>query len=204
MAENRSRTVRDIYERTFLPVGRLLAKTGVSANMLSVLSLLTAGVCTYLFWIQQLLWGIFFLLLAGFIDMLDGSVARATGQQTRFGAVLDHTLDRYAEFLFLLGFGLGGYVEFHWIYIAFFSMIMASFVRAKAESIGGLESCAGIGIERKEKIALLVVGAGLTFWYPDLGFPWKNPLTIAVLLLTILSQLAVLLRLRYTYQHADQ
>lgn len=196
MDENRSSRVRAKYEQVLLPVGRLLAKTGVTANALSVLSLITAGVCTYFFWIHQLIYGIVFLILASIIDMLDGSVARATGQLTRFGAVLDHTLDRYVEFLFLLGFGLGGYVPFPLIYFAFFSMIMASFVRAKAESVGGLESCAGIGIERKEKLTLLALGAILTFWH-------KDALTIAVLFITILSQLAVLLRLRYTYQHAD-
>lgn len=197
MGEDQSSRVREKYERTLLPVGRLLAKTGISANALTLLSLLTACVCAYFFWNRQLFWGIFFLLLTGFVDMLDGSVARAKGQSSHFGAVLDHTFDRYAEFLFLLGFGLGGYVSFLWIYITFFSMIMASFVRAKAESVGGLESCAGIGIERKEKIALLTLGAGLTFWYPD-------ALTIAVLLLAFLSQVAVLQRLRYTYQHADR
>lgn len=197
MDENRCSRVRAKYEQALLPVGRLLAKTGVTANALSVLSLVTAGVCTYFFWIHQFIYGIVFLILASIIDMLDGSVARATGQLTHFGAVLDHTLDRYVEFLFLLGFGLGGYVSFPLIYFAFFSMIMASFVRAKAESVGGLESCAGIGIERKEKLTLLALGAILTFWY-------KDALTIAVLFITILSQLAVLLRLRYTYQHADR
>jgi len=194
MGDNQESSVREKYEQALLPVGRLLAKTGISANALTALSLLTAAVCTYFYWRRELLWGLFFLILAGFVDMLDGSVARAKGQSSPFGAVLDHTSDRYAEFLFLLGFGLGGYVSFLWIYVTFFSMIMASFIRAKAESVGGLESVAGIGIERKEKLAILTLGSLLTIKYPE-------ALTIAVILLAILSQIAVLLRLRYTYQH---
>ncbi len=208
MGKNSGSSLRAWYERIFLPVGRLIAKTGISANVLTSFSLLTAIVCAFFFWRQQLFLGIFFLLFTGFVDMLDGSVARATGQSSRFGAVLDHTLDRYAEFFFLLGLGLGEYVEFHWIYIAFFSMIMASFIRGKAESVGGLDSVAGIGIERKEKVGIIILGAALTYWYPTLPSPWpaflKNPLTIAVLLLAILSQYAAFLRLRYTYQHADK
>ena len=50
--------------------------------------------------------------------MLDGAVARATSTATRFGAVYDHVLDRYAEFAILLGIGLGGFVDWIWVIFA--------------------------------------------------------------------------------------
>ena len=46
---------------------------------------------------------IFFLLLSGYLDTLDGSLARHQGKSTPKGAVLDITSDRLVEFCVILG-----------------------------------------------------------------------------------------------------
>jgi len=135
------------------------------------------------------------LLASGFVDMLDGAVARATGSATRFGAVYDHVLDRYAEFAVLLGVGFGGLVNWVWVIFCLFGMVMASFTRAKAESVGGLSSCA-VGIaERQEKIALLFIGSVLQPILPV-------ALIAAVIIVGLLSHITVVQRLFYTFKHA--
>ena len=210
---------RQSYERIMLPVGRALGRTGITPNMVTVFSLIMAAITAYIFYLGDLLLGTLFIVLTAFVDMLDGNIARATGKTTKYGAVLDHTLDRYAEWFFYLGIMLGGFLPWGWGYFTLFAMIMASFTRAKAESIGGLEKCT-VGIaERQEKLILLILGILLLYYYPAswmqiLGyFPayvqnffiyWDivNPLTLIVVIIGILSHITVIQRLNYTKKNA--
>jgi CDP-diacylglycerol--glycerol-3-phosphate 3-phosphatidyltransferase/archaetidylinositol phosphate synthase len=158
-------------------------------------SLLISGLAGVAYAFKSPLIGALGLLLSGFVDMLDGAVARATGATTRFGAVYDHVLDRYAEFAILLGIGLGGLVDWLWVFFSLFGMVMASFVRAKAESVGGLKSCT-VGIaERQEKIILLLVGSLVQ---PFVSFA----LLVCVIIVGLLSHVTVVQRLHYTFKHA--
>jgi len=125
--------------------------------------------------------------------MFDGAVARATGKTTRFGAVMDHVLDRYAEYLIIMGIVLSNYVDWILGVFALVGMILASFTRAKAESIGGLKSCT-VGIaERQEKLIILIVGSLFSIYH-------VNALSYAVALVGILSHLTVIQRLQYTWK----
>jgi CDP-diacylglycerol--glycerol-3-phosphate 3-phosphatidyltransferase/archaetidylinositol phosphate synthase len=131
------------------------------------------------------------------VDMLDGAVARATGKTTRFGAVYDPVLDRYAEFAVLVGIAVGGFTDWIWAIFALFGMVMASYVRARAESSGGLTSCT-VGIaERQEKILLLLVGSILQ---PFLGFA----LSVCVIIVGILSHVTVVQRLYFTFKQTQR
>ena len=60
------------------------------------------------------------VLLSGLTDIIDGALARRTNQVTKFGGVLDSTLDRLSEAAILIGimaFFLfhAGPAWFHWI-----------------------------------------------------------------------------------------
>jgi phosphatidylglycerophosphate synthase len=187
--------LRARYEAAMRPLGANLARLGARPNTITTLSLvisLGAGMA-YAFMMPVL--GAFGLLASGFVDMLDGAVARASGSATKFGAVYDHVLDRYAEFAVLLGIGLGGLVNWVWVIFCLFGMVMASFTRAKAESVGGLSSCT-VGIaERQEKLVLLFVGSVLQPLVPV-------ALVAVVIIVGLLSHITVVQRLVYTYKHA--
>ena len=175
-----------------LPVGKKLGALGFKPNTITTLSLLVSCLAAVAFFLKLPVIGALGILGSGFVDMLDGAVARATNTTTRFGAVYDHVLDRYAEFAILLGIGLGRFVDWIWVIFTLFGMVMASFVRAKAESVGGLKSCA-VGIaERQEKLILLVIGSFLEPLLP-LALP------ICVVIVGVLSHLTVIQRLRYTF-----
>jgi len=86
-------------------------------------------------------------------------VARLSNLQTKFGAILDSTLDRYAEIAVFLGLA----VYFRWsmtlygVVLALGGSLMVSYVRARAE---GLDTpCKGGLLQRPERLLLLVVGA---------------------------------------------
>jgi CDP-diacylglycerol--glycerol-3-phosphate 3-phosphatidyltransferase len=110
-----------------------------------------------------------FLLLSGLCDVLDGDLARRRGVAGRFGAFLDSTLDRVAEFAYFGGFLYyivnrpGGYSDFMFVVtlVALTGSVLTSYARARAEGLG-FECTVGI-MERPERIALLSVGLFLGY-----------------------------------------
>ncbi len=184
---------RKKYEEAMTPVGRFLGKLGFSPNIFSILSVVAGALCLWFFYSRNLIIGAFLIISTGILDMFDGAIARATGKITKFGGVLDHVLDRYVEYLIVMGIILSGYVDWLWGVFTLFGMIMASFTRAKAESVGGLKNCS-VGIaERQEKLIILIVGTLLSAFYIDI-------LTYAVILVGVLSHLTVIQRLKYTWE----
>jgi phosphatidylglycerophosphate synthase len=212
------------------PVGKAIARTGITPNMITGLTVLVALVSAWFFALGDLIIGLLFMILTVVLDMFDGAVARAAGLASKFGATFDHTLDRYAEFLFMLGLMMGpinavtiswwpynvgdSFIPWFWGFFTLFGMIMASFTRAKAESVGGMESCT-VGIaERQEKLILTIAGILLlaipstNIWIDVLtpipvllGFfvilDITNVLTLCIVIAGILSHITVAQRLVY-------
>jgi phosphatidylglycerophosphate synthase len=131
-----------------MPIGKAIARTGITPNMITGLTVLVALVSAWFFAMGDLLVGLLFMILTVVMDMFDGAVARAAGLVSKFGATFDHTLDRYAEYLFMLGLMIGPisavtipwwpyvvgdtFIPWFWGFFTLFGMIMASFARAKA------------------------------------------------------------------------
>ncbi|MFX0014608.1 MAG: CDP-alcohol phosphatidyltransferase family protein [Promethearchaeota archaeon] len=206
--------VRKRYEAFFAPFGRFLAKTGISPNMISIMSVIASilSCCAYasgsfpnIGKTLGLVTGTLLLGCSSLLDMLDGSLARAKGVAGHFGALLDRTLDRVSEFFFLLGIMAGGYVYPEWVFFCFEGMILASYIRSTAEKRGGLNMDSTTGIfERKEKLSVLALGClieiliyenilGLgDWWFLEFGI-----LALIVLIIGLLSNISAFQRLQY-------
>jgi phosphatidylglycerophosphate synthase len=224
------RAYRKQYEAFFAPLGRKIANFGISADFISYLNLLFSFFTAVAFYYSSannyvfIYVAIIMLTIASFFDMIDGSVARATKEKypdrefKKFGAVLDPAIDRYSEALIVLGIMLSGYVPADWVLFTFVGMIMASYVRARAESLG-MTNCS-VGIERKEKITLLAMGATIQavmiqltqnnifdfssfyFKYPSfIGDFLIGPLALFTLLVGILSHISTYQRLMLAKKH---
>jgi CDP-diacylglycerol--glycerol-3-phosphate 3-phosphatidyltransferase/archaetidylinositol phosphate synthase len=188
--------LREKFQRLMTPLGRALSKTAISPNMITLLSLFTSLLSSYAYSIGRPLEGAVIIVLVGILDMLDGAIARASNRVTRFGATFDHVIDRYAEFFIILGIILGQYVEWTWGIFSLFSMVMASFTRAKAESVGGLKSCT-VGIaERQEKLIIII---GASFCIPLSS----NILQYSIIVIGLLSSVTVVQRLAYTWKKTE-
>lgn len=184
--------LRERYQRVISPIGKVLAKIGISPNAMTFTSLLVAALSACVYALKKPIEGAVLIILTGIVDMLDGAIARSKAKVTRFGATFDHVIDRYAEFFIVLGIAYAGYAHWAYGFFTLFGMLMASFTRAKAESVGGLKSCT-IGIaERQEKLLLLIVGSLLLPFFPE-------ALKYAVILVGILSHITVVQRLHYTW-----
>jgi archaetidylinositol phosphate synthase len=147
-----------------------LAALGLSPNAWTLFSLVPAIAGMAALAMHHLGVGLILFALSGFIDMVDGSVARATGQVSLRGAYVDGVVDRYVELFTCLGLLLYvGRTEFlslpseAWFVLLIFGSIMTSFVRAYADhrglvkDPGVLKSMGGL-LERLERLMLLYVG----------------------------------------------
>lgn len=119
---------------------------------------------------------------AGSFDVLDGEVARRTGNLTKTGAFLDSNLDRISDAILILALIFSGFINFIVGYIIMFLIIMISYIRARSEKEG--VSMKGVGImERAERIVILMIALNVETWiyyFSGLrsGTPWVifNPI----------------------------
>lgn len=187
--------LREKYESSMLPLGKAVGKLGIGPNALSILAAVASVAAAVLYLRGTAILGALVLLGSAFLDMLDGAVARATMTTSRFGSVLDHVLDRYVEYVVVIGIVAGGFASWFWGLFALVGMLLASYSRAAAESVGGLSSCT-VGIaERQEKFLLILAGSFLVAI-------WSSALEYAMILIGLLSHVTVMQRLLYTWRHA--
>ncbi len=199
------------YKKMMLPFGRFIGKMGISPNTISMISAVFAiasatmyafngRVGTFEYW-----WAIGFplMFIAGMLDVVDGSVARAMGKTTKFGQVLDPVMDRFVEFCYLIGIAIGIYTfeplealwpgiatisVAAWCFFSFAGMIFASYSRARGESVAQM-SVESVGImERREKILILMLGNILFIW-------WPVALPIGIILVGLLSFITTIQRM---------
>jgi CDP-diacylglycerol--glycerol-3-phosphate 3-phosphatidyltransferase len=144
------------------PVARGLAGLGLRPNQLSCLGLVCSAAAAVAFAADQRRAGAVCLALAGTLDILDGAVARISGQVSPFGAFLDSVLDRYSDLLALAGLvflftRLGRPEHVVGTLLALIGTVMVSYTRARAES-AGVECRVGF-MERGERMLALILGA---------------------------------------------
>jgi CDP-diacylglycerol--glycerol-3-phosphate 3-phosphatidyltransferase len=158
-------------ERGLQPVGDRLRKLGVTPDALTGFGLLASAATAFLIGSGHLVLGVIGIAVSGMGDLLDGAVARRTGQATARGAFFDSVADRVSDAL-LLG-GVAWYLATPQhphlpvlvLAVAALSMVI-SYERAKAESLG-LQAKGGL-MERAERFVFLGVGCAFNILVPVL------------------------------------
>jgi CDP-diacylglycerol--glycerol-3-phosphate 3-phosphatidyltransferase/archaetidylinositol phosphate synthase len=189
---------RQIYEKSTLFLGRVCYRLGLKPNFLTAVSFTCSIVSGIFFWKGEMLWGVFWMLMTAFTDMLDGSTARAGDMGTVFGGILDHVADRYGEFFILAGITLSGAVHPGWGLFALFGMLIASYTRAAAESIGKIENCAVGIMGRLEKFLIIICGSVVEHFMPTSTWPKGGWLELALIIVGVASTVTAVQRLVYT------
>jgi CDP-diacylglycerol--glycerol-3-phosphate 3-phosphatidyltransferase len=143
------------------PIVTVLARLGVSPDLLTVLGFLAHFLFAYLIAIGEMRWAAVAILVLAPLDALDGALSRKLNrQQGAFGAFFDSTLDRLAEIVLFGGFLFYFYQSGdQWMvalaYLAATGSLMVSYARARAESLG-YEAKVGI-LSRVERYAVLII-----------------------------------------------
>jgi CDP-diacylglycerol--glycerol-3-phosphate 3-phosphatidyltransferase len=176
------------------PICRLLLRLGISANAITVIGAFGVALSAiYFFGKGDFFLGTLVVSLFVLSDLFDGTMARLSETHgTKWGALLDSTLDRVSDAAIVIGiwiylFEEGSDLHFLAVSVLFLSGLIP-YIRAKAESLG--ISCS-VGIaERAERLIILLVGTGLYGLGLDIALP------ISLTLLTFLSLVTVFQRLR--------
>jgi archaetidylinositol phosphate synthase len=160
--------LRDLLEPTLTKIGSTFASTGLSANFwtalglaLSLLAAIAYASNTFLAvdlkpWNLAAVIGGVLLLLSGFFDIVDGSVARVTNKMSRRGAFLDSIFDKLAEVVIFSGIALGQLADSFWCIVGLGMSLLVSYTRARAESLGHRLQGTGIG-ERAERLLIIAI-----------------------------------------------
>jgi archaetidylinositol phosphate synthase len=139
------------------PVAERLSS--VNPNYLSVTSLALAIVAAALYvieWSTALLVAAAMVALSGFLDALDGQVARISSKASKRGDFLDHVIDRYSDAIIL------GAITVSWRcpdpvgLIAVIGVMLASYMGTQAQALGLGREYRGI-LGRADRIAVLVI-----------------------------------------------
>ena len=176
------------------PAVRLLSKTRITPNIISWFGFLLALVATALIITGNALTAGIVVLVAGFFDMLDGALARLTNRVTRFGGILDSTLDRFAEAAVLLGI-MALFIQRQstsgilLVGITLLTSLMVSYIRARAEA-AGLECKVGIFI-RTERVIILALGLLLS--------QINYALSISLIIIVLFSTISIIQRLIFVW-----
>jgi CDP-diacylglycerol--glycerol-3-phosphate 3-phosphatidyltransferase len=146
-----------------------LASAGVHPNILTAIGVCINIGCGVLFGLGEFFWAGIVLIFANLFDMLDGNVARKTGNVTKFGSFLDSSLDRLSDMVAFLGIMVfyAGNTPQHSLLnvtlagIGMIASVMVSYTTARSEGLG-VKANVGF-LQRPERIVLLIIGA-LSTW----------------------------------------
>ena len=174
---------------------RMLALSRIHPNALTFIGLLINIWAAFLFASGKMFAAGMVVVGASVFDMVDGRVARATSQVTRFGGFFDSVLDRYSDLVLYIGLlvyyaSINRFAYIVLTAIVMMGSVMVSYTRARAEN--SIPKCKVGFLERPERIVLIMIGALFNHMAPVL---W---------VIAVLSNWTVVHRMIYTWQEATR
>lgn len=191
------------------PIALFLARATISPAIITWSGFLLTISAAILIVFGNLLVAGFVVLLAGFFDILDGALARQLNRTSRFGAVLDSTLDRFSDGALFLGVltlfllseeksALFTLIPKQWslliVGLALLVSLLVSYIRARAEALG-VECQTGL-FTRAERLSVLMIG----LWLGKIG----GVLVIVLVIIVVFSFFTVGQRLWRVWQQTKK
>jgi CDP-diacylglycerol--glycerol-3-phosphate 3-phosphatidyltransferase len=169
--ESRGR-IKQVFEPIALAMGRM----GLSPNALTLIGFAITAVGAILVGAQAWVIGGIVVFVGGVFDMFDGTLARATGQASPFGAFMDSTFDKAGEILVFIGCISAlantsvGTVPVVVAAAAMGASIMVSYTRAKSDALGYSSGMglAAVGIMPRE-VRLVIISLGIVLTGTSIG-----------------------------------
>lgn len=200
---NDSRTrIKKVFEPIALGMGRM----GLTPNALTLIGFAITGVGAILVGVQAWVIGGLVVFVGGVFDMFDGTLARTTGQASKFGAFMDSTFDKAGEILVFLGC-IGalantsvGTVPVLVAAAAMGASIMVSYTRAKSDGLGYSSGMglAAVGIMPRE-VRLVVLSLGIILTGTSIG---TSAIQFALGVILVGAVITVIQRILYVRSQA--
>jgi CDP-diacylglycerol--glycerol-3-phosphate 3-phosphatidyltransferase len=190
-----TRAIGLVFGAAINRIVRWLALSRIHPNVLTFLGLLINIWAAWLFSQGSFKWAGAVVVGAGLFDMVDGRVARATRQVTRFGGFFDSVLDRYSDLALFMGLLVyyASINRFFYIVLTAIVMtgsVMVSYTRSRAENV--IPKCKVGFLERPERVVLIILGALF------------DRMAAVLWVIAVFSNLTVIHRMIYTYQEAKR
>ncbi len=182
-------TFKPAAEQALRPLAKVLKN--VDPNIISL-----GGIIFPIVFFILLVSGLYALALVVFVlnavDMLDGMVARSQGKVTAFGAFLDSTIDRFADFVVIAAFGFASLVSWPIVLTLILLTYLISYIRSRTELAAKNKLVANIGlIERTERLVVVFIGLLLYAIFPTATLLGVNIVALTFVLLIGLSAITV-------------
>jgi phosphatidylglycerophosphate synthase len=191
---------REKFSGLSVKVGIVFSKILPRPNVWTVITIIPALLAFWSLVNEQFLYAAVWFIIAAFIDMIDGAVARVTGRATKKGAYLDTIMDRYVEAIVVFGllfaslpnFTVPGYFSipvYALVFIFYFGGFMTTYAKSAAKEKELVENeLRGGLLERAERLLILFVGILLAIYNPLY-------LTYVIALLAVLTNITALQRI---------
>ena len=150
---------RDFGTKILNPLAKRMPIGPMGISFLSLLTAIGAGYSFYMADLENTNWlliGALMVFLTAVLDALDGMVARIRAISSRRGDLLDHTLDRVADIIFVGGIALGPLVEITVGFAAIIGILMLSYMGTQAQAVGAGREYAGL-LGRADRLVVLVM-----------------------------------------------
>ena len=194
---------RNVLQKFYLPLAYLLFWFQTPPNIITLTSLILGTAAALAYYYDHLLSAFLFLLLSGLFDLADGTVARLSGRQTKFGAVFDWIADKWVDGLVLgtVGYFYAGPV---WATFAITLSLLHSFIKPVAYAEIGYQNrvkgkifdpLEGVGFFGRPETHLTLL---LFTLFEKTHFPFG--LNMAIKVITVLTALSLIQRILYLYK----
>jgi phosphatidylglycerophosphate synthase len=158
---------RDVIKGIFEPIALAMGRAGLTPDGLTLIGFAITTTGAILVALQHWTLGGIVVFVGGAFDMFDGTLARATGRVSRWGAFMDSVFDRGGEAIVYIGIVFGAAVEEHTrvpilATSAMAAAFMVSYVRSRAEGLGFSpgKGMAAVGLMPRE-VRLVILSVGL-------------------------------------------
>jgi len=167
------------------PLEKVLVSWKVHPHVITGAGLLISILTAFLFVKGHFLLAGIMVILTGVCDVLDGKLARATNQISKYGALIDSTIDFRSESSYIHAL----------IILAIAGSFLVSYTRARAEGLG-IECKIGI-MQRPERMTFLAAGGILG------SIPYTRHFMMIFFLwvIAILANVTVVQRIVYIRNH---
>jgi len=154
----------------FEPIAR---KTSIGANTLTYISLIFALLASISFYFSYeyhylLFLASFMVLMNGFLDALDGKVARLRNEASPKGDFIDHSIDRFADALIVGGLAASPWCDPLVGIVAVAAMLLTSYMGTQAQAVGYGREYGGL-LGRADRLAILIFAPLLQYFLLGAG-----------------------------------
>jgi len=185
------------------PLALILEKKRITANNLSILSLIFAALSIPMYYYSRddhtyLFLAALFVFLNSFTDALDGTLARITNTEGPSGDFLDHVIDRYSDVFILCAIFFAGYASLKIGVIAITGVLLTSYIGTQAQAVHAGRYYGGI-LGRADRLVIIILATITTAFYPQ-KILYYSILGWSMVLIAVMSHITAVQRIHHIWQ----